>query len=111
MADPATPQYDPKPLLTWFALLLVAGSVVALSIIVCYQLYTKGEADNVWVAQLAGVIGWSLGKAGEIYSNSYGTTKQSQEKDTTIATQARTAAALQGVAAPAVIPTNQETKP
>ncbi len=109
MAVPKEP-YDPSRILTYCALLFVAGSILALSAIIGWQIYTDGEASTEWVGQLCLVIGWVLGKAGDIYNHTFGTTSQSQAKDATIATQARTAAVLQGAAIPAPAPSDPPTK-
>lgn len=89
------PQYDPARVLTYFALVLVAGAVLSLSVIVGWQIYSTGTAETVWVGQLCLVIGWALGKAGDIYNNRFGTTSQSADKDSTIKQQAKTMAVTQ----------------
>lgn len=105
------PSYDPSRLLTYCAILLVFGAVAALTSIVAFQIVTTGEADNVWVAQLSAVIGWALGKAGDLYSHTFGTTAESSAKNQVIAQQTRTAAVIAGAAAPVQPAPAEQAKP
>ncbi len=90
-------QYDPGRLLTIAALLFVGILILFVSGIIGIQIWKSGEANTESWAALTGLIGWATSQVSIIYSNRYGTTQQSINKDAVIAQQARTAEAVAGV--------------
>ncbi len=98
-------EYDPARLLTWAALLFVAGLIFFVGLIIGWQIFKTGEANTESWAALTGLIGWVTGTCSVIFNARYGTTKESARKDAVIAQQAQTAAVAQAAlpAAPAGI--------
>jgi len=96
MSDPENlGSYDPARVLTISVMMMVWLLALFLGAIVGFQIYTTGAADTASWGQFAFVIGWATAKAGDIFNNRFGSTRQSADKDTTIAQQARTAAVAQ----------------
>ena len=95
--SPGTEQYDPARLLTMAALLFVGILILFVSGIIGIQIWKSGEANTESWAALTGLIGWATSQVSVLYSNRYGTTQQSVNKDAVIAQQARTAEAVAGV--------------
>ena len=90
-------QYDPGRLLTLAALLFVGILILFVAGIIGMQIWKSGDANTESWAALTGLIGWATSQVSIIYSNRYGTTQQSVNKDAVIAQQARTAEAVAGV--------------
>lgn len=87
--------YDPARLLTLAALFFVGILIVFVAGIIGVQIWKVGEANTESWAALTGLIGWATSQVSIIFSNRFGSTQQSQTKDTTIAVQAHTAAVAQ----------------
>ena len=97
-------QYDPGRLLTLAALLFVGILILFVAGIIGMQIWKSGDANTESWAALTGLIGWATSQVSIIYSNRYGTTQQSVNKDAVIAQQARAAEAVAG-ATTALAPT------
>ena len=88
----STAVYDPARSLTisimgmvWLLILFTGGIIIA-------QIIDRGSANTESWAAFTGIIGWATAKAGDIFNNRFGSTKESADKNQTIAQQARTAA-------------------
>ena len=92
-------QYDPGRLLTFAALFFVGILIVFVAGITGVQLWKSGEANTESWAALTGLIGWATSQVSIIYSNRYGTTQQSANKDAIIARQAKAASDTAATAA------------
>jgi muramidase (phage lysozyme) len=80
--------FDPAPMLTYFSLATVGLLTLFLCAWISIQLlYEKGVGVEMWAA-LTGMIGWITAKAGSIYDNRFGTTRQSAAKDVVISEMA-----------------------
>lgn len=80
--------FDPAPMLTYFSLATVGLLTLFLCVWISIQLlYEKGVGVEMWAA-LTGMIGWITAKAGSIYDNRFGTTRQSAAKDVVISEMA-----------------------
>jgi hypothetical protein len=82
-------EFDPARLLTYFAI----GAVAALTLMLgAWITISKFQASPVGIEEWAaftGLIGWLTAKAGSIYDNRFGTTRQSAAKDVIIGEMAR----------------------
>lgn len=88
--------YDPARLLTYSGLLFILILLCFVCCIIGWQILQSGEANTESWAALTGLLGWITGQVGNIYSARYGTSRQSETKDATIARQSETAAAIAG---------------
>lgn len=93
--DDGTANYDPAKALTnsimgmvWLLILFTGGIIAA-------QIIDRGSANTESWAAFTGIIGWATAKAGDIFNNRFGSSKESSDKNHTIAQQARTAAVAQ----------------
>lgn len=88
--------WDPAPLLVKAAVGLCAMLVIFVCAIIVLQIVMTADhkpTTEVWAA-LTGAIGTIFGILGTVYAYRFNSTKQSVEKDHTIAQQARTAAVI-----------------
>ena len=90
-------EWDPARTLTISALIFVGILILFVAAIIAIQMVKSGEANTESWAALTGLIGWATSQVSIVFSNRYGTTKQSNTKDAVIAQQARTAEAVAGV--------------
>lgn len=77
-------EFDPAAMLTYFAIGAVALITVFLGGWITLFLAQKAPVTVEMWAAFTGLIGWLTAKAGSIYDNRFGTTRQSAAKDVII---------------------------